>query len=155
MRCILSILVNSFYNANKIMGNVTFSCFIAKLWKILSWWSIWKYVLQRSSQNQDKERRMHLVFSMYRSRKKQAEWRGPWENRKMGKASRTKQAGTQALHEVIPQGLIENQRPRVSDEAPGARREKLSHHSVCHWQESGRQSHEDWSGHSEAAGNHI
>lgn len=71
------------------------------------------------------------------------------------KASRTKQAGTQALHEVIPQGLIENQRPRVSDEAPGAGREKLSHHSVCHWQESGRQSREDLSGHSEAAGNHI
>ena len=27
-------------------------------------------------------------------------------------------------HEVIPQGLIENQRLRISDEAPGAGREK-------------------------------
>ena len=42
-------------------------------------------------------------------------------------------------HEVIPQGLIENQRLRVSDEAPGAGREKKkkkNHHSTCHWQES-------------------
>lgn len=41
-------------------------------------------------------------------------------------------------HEVIPQGLIENQRLRVSDEAPGAGREKKKkkHHSISHWQES-------------------
>ena len=72
-----------------------------------------------------------------------------------GKARRIKQAGTQALYEIIPQGLIENQRPRVSDKAPEAGRKKPPHHSVCHWQESGRQSQEDLSGHSQAAGNHI
>ena len=36
-----------------------------------------------------------------------------------------------------------------------AGRKKPPHHSVCHWQESGRQSQEDLSGHSQAAGNHI
>ena len=61
-------------------------------------------------------------------------------------------------HEVIPQGLIENQRLRVSDEAPGAGREKKKKPPLnlpLAGESSGRQSQGDLSGHSGAAGNHI
>lgn len=61
-------------------------------------------------------------------------------------------------HEVIPQGLIENQRLRISDEAPGAGREKKNKPPLnlpLAGESSGRQSQGDLSGHSRAAGNHI
>lgn len=63
-----------------------------------------------------------LGFLHVQGRKKQAEWRAVRRTERWGKQAELSKRGTQALHEVIPQGLIENQRPRVSDEAPGARR---------------------------------